>query len=319
MNSKKLVYLGLTTILVISILAMSTAVTSADGRAEKEIHVNKYVDVEVHIDEIHRTVAGYAHYDLGPSFYRNDRDIWHVGSWSDLTADEIAYLDTVTGLSAGIWHYIDMSTQTVATTPFSDYSEEIDRVTTEEIFYEELDPYTVLVTHLFTTTITIKDHIYQLIVKVEDDTGGAVPYVVSSDDSGAERNTFELTQDVYCYAGNLPGSTDVRIYVVANQAVWNDGDELTDVSGGYETETTEGDGSIATTKIWNATLTEGEYDIVVDTKRNGDWNTGEPIDSKVDVGFTAVPEFTTIAIPVAAVLGLVFLFSRRSRHSRRRN
>ncbi|MFV9677553.1 MAG: PEF-CTERM sorting domain-containing protein [Methanosarcinales archaeon] len=32
-----------------------------------------------------------------------------------------------------------------------------------------------------------------------------------------------------------------------------------------------------------------------------------------------IPEFTTIAIPVAAVLGLVFLMSRRSRQSKRRN
>jgi len=146
---------------------------------------------------------------------------------------------------------------------------------------------------------------------------GAVPYVVSSDDSGTERNTFELTQDVYCYAENLPVG-DVDIYVVANKDVWTDGDELTDVSGGNETKTTGSDGSIATTKIWNATLTQGDYDIVVDTNRNGKWNTGEPIDSEVDVGLSAVPEFTTIAIPVAAVLGLVFLVSRRSKHSRRR-
>ena len=32
-----------------------------------------------------------------------------------------------------------------------------------------------------------------------------------------------------------------------------------------------------------------------------------------------IPEFTTIAIPVAAILALVFLMSRRSRHSKRRN
>ena len=110
MNSKKLSYIGLTTILVIFILVMSTAVASADDHAFSEIHVNEYYEVEVHIDEIHRTVAGYAHDDLGPSFYSNDWDTWPVGSWSDLTADEIAYLDTVIGLSASIWHYIDMST-----------------------------------------------------------------------------------------------------------------------------------------------------------------------------------------------------------------
>ena len=137
--------------------------------------------------------------------------------------------------------------------------------------------------------------------------------------TASKRNTFELTEDVYCYAGNISPGEEVHIYVVANKDVWNDGTSLADVSGGYETKTTESDGSIATTKIWNATLTEGEYDIVVDTNRNGKWNTGEPIDNEVDVGFTAVPEFTTIAIPVATILGLVFLMSRRSRHNQRKN
>ncbi len=84
-------------------------------------------------------------------------------------------------MSAGIWHYIDMTTQTVATTPFENYSEKIGIEETEEIIYECLDAYTVLVTHVFTTTVTYKDHCYQLMVKVEDDTEGAVPYVVYSD------------------------------------------------------------------------------------------------------------------------------------------
>ncbi len=148
MNSKKYVYIGLTRILVISILAMSTAVASADDGAMKEIHRWKYEDEEVHIDKIHRTVAGYAHDDLGPSFYSNDCDIWH---------------------------YIGMTPQTVATTLFQDYSEEIGRFTRQEIRYDNIDEYTVLVTHIITTTVTYKDHIYQLIEKVEGDTEGTVP------------------------------------------------------------------------------------------------------------------------------------------------
>jgi len=135
--------------------------------------------------------------------------------------------------------------------------------------------------------------------------------VTSSNAAGIETNTFELSDDVYCYAENLPASTDVDIYVVANKDVWNDGDGLTDVSGVYETKMTGSDGSIANTKIWPAPLTEGEYDIVVDTNQNGKWNTGEPIDSDVDVGFTAIPEFATIAIPVAAIIGLFVLIRRR--------
>ena len=40
MNSKKLMYIGLTMILVISVLAMSTAVASADDRGYQKIHFN---------------------------------------------------------------------------------------------------------------------------------------------------------------------------------------------------------------------------------------------------------------------------------------
>ena len=137
--------------------------------------------------------------------------------------------------------------------------------------------------------------------------------MISCDASGTETNSFDLSEDVYCYAGNLPASTPVDIYVVNNKDDWKEGNTLNDVSGGIETVTGGDDGSIATTKIWSATLTEGEYDIVVDTNRNGEWNPGEPIDSEVDVGFTAVPEFTTIAIPVAAIIGLVFFFNHRKR------
>ena len=107
----------------------------------------------------------------------------------------------------------------------------------------------------------------------------ATPYVVSCDDSGTEQNTFDLSEDVYCFGGNLPASTSVDIYVVYNKDDWEGGDELSDVSGGYETETTGDDGSISTTQLWCSPLTQGSYDIVVDTNRDGEWNEGEPIDS----------------------------------------
>ena len=138
-------------------------------------------------------------------------------------------------------------------------------------------------------------------------------YIVSSDASGAEKDTFDLSESVHCYGGNLPASTPVDIYVVNNKDDWEEGDALTDVSGGYETVTTGDDGSISTTLIWSSPLTQGSYDIVVDTNRNGEWNEGEPIDSWTTTGFEAIPEFTTIAIPVVAIIGLMFLLSRRKR------
>jgi parallel beta-helix repeat protein len=152
------------------------------------------------------------------------------------------------------------------------------------------------------------------------DPSPSVP-VVSCNASGAERNTFDLSEPVYCYAGNLPPNQAVDIYVVPNKA-WAIGDSIGDdvSSDGVNIVSTDDSGNIGITLIWSAQLTAGEYDIVIDVNKNGTLDAGEAIDGLSAVkGFEAVPEFTTIAIPVAAVLGLVFLMSRRSRHSKRKN
>jgi hypothetical protein len=75
----------------------------------------------------------------------------------------------------------------------------------------------------------------------------AIPYVVSSDASGTERNTFDLSENVYCYAGNLPANDPaVDIYVVPNpNKAWSAGDSIgTDVSDGVETVSTDPLGNI---------------------------------------------------------------------------
>jgi len=48
----------------------------------------------------------------------------------------------------------------------------------------------------------------------------------------------------------------------------------------------------------------GNYDVCIDAIDDLDVN---------DAGFETIPEFRTIAIPVGAILGLLFLFSRRKR------
>lgn len=137
-------------------------------------------------------------------------------------------------------------------------------------------------------------------------------YVISSNALGTEKNVFDLSENVYCYAGNLPANTKVKIYVADNKDDWKIGDSLTDVSGGAVPVTTNSSGGIwPSVNIWSSPLTVGKYDIVVDMDKDGYLDEGEPIDSWTTTGFEAIPEFTTIAIPVAAILGLVFLFSRR--------
>jgi hypothetical protein len=141
------------------------------------------------------------------------------------------------------------------------------------------------------------------------------PTVTSSNATGIETNTFGLNENVYCYAENLtPNDPAVDIYVVQDKA-WSVNDSIgSDVSGGIETVSTDDNGNIDVTMIWPAQLTEGMYDIIIDLNQNGTLDAGEPVDDvTLGEGFEAVPEFSTIAIPVVAILGLFFLFSRRKR------
>ena len=149
--------------------------------------------------------------------------------------------------------------------------------------------------------------------QTETITAPTAPYVVSSNAAGIERNTFDLSENVYCYAGNLPHNDPaVNISVVPNKA-WSVGDPIgSDVSGGVETVSTDDSGDIDATLIWPASLTAGNYDIIVDLDQDGYLDAGEPVDDvTLGEGFEAIPEFSTIAIPVAAIMGLLFLFSQR--------
>ena len=134
--------------------------------------------------------------------------------------------------------------------------------------------------------------------------------VTSCDGNGLRKDIFDLSDDVYCKAEGLPPSSYVDIYVVNSKDKWQAGDALNDVSDGVDTSFTGRNGSIFT-KIWGAPLTQGSYDIVIDVNRNGKWDIDEPIDSKVDVGFEAIPEFPTVAIPFFILLLLIFFFHRK--------
>ena len=137
-------------------------------------------------------------------------------------------------------------------------------------------------------------------------------FVISSDNTGTEKNVFDLNEDVYCYAGNLPDNDLVNIYVVPNKA-WSVGDSIgSDVSGGVETVSTDASGEIGVTQIWTALLTAGKYDIIVDVNQDGILDANEPVDGlTMGEGFEAIPEFPTIVLPMAAILGLAFIFQRR--------
>ncbi len=141
------------------------------------------------------------------------------------------------------------------------------------------------------------------------------PMVESSDSSGKKKDTFLEGDEVYAYGGWYNPDKTYDLYIVEDRT-WTNGMPI----GTYKIKTTvstDADGKISPhpTLIWSSTVI-GEYDIIVDVNGNGNYDEGiDPLDD-MDVnnaGFETIPEFTTIAIPVAAILGLLFLFSRRKR------
>lgn len=147
-----------------------------------------------------------------------------------------------------------------------------------------------------------------------------VEIVTSTDQDDNEKDEYYPEDDVWVKATGLSPNTNYKIWIQLNPV--NEGDTLDfdgDPSGTQETVTTDGNGNFEHKQIWSnipsGTSWSVEYDIVVDKQGAGE-GTYNAVDDGLDavacVGFTApIPEFTTIAIPVAAILGLLFLFSRR--------
>ncbi len=149
-----------------------------------------------------------------------------------------------------------------------------------------------------------------------------VPTVNSSDSLGNKKDTFYVGDEVYVYGSGYTPNTHYNISVV-NDTTWFDGKPIpVRVSGTATTVTVNETGFIVNSSlnpasspalIWSYAEI-GKYDIVVDVNGNGTYDAGIDALDDIDVngaGFETIPEFTTIAIPIAIVLGLIFLFHRK--------
>lgn len=139
------------------------------------------------------------------------------------------------------------------------------------------------------------------------------PTIESSDAAGNKKDIFLVGDKVNasgcCYGKNK----NYNLYIVEDR-VWNDGMAISP-SIVDTTVSTDADGNISPhpTLIWPSAEI-GKYDIIVDVNGNGKYdNCTDALDDLDvnDAGFEVIPEFTTIAMPVVAILGLLFLFSRR--------
>lgn len=105
---RKIVFLTM-----ISIILISIAFAGIKKGNIREDNLNVTIQTNTYINnvQVHKVVAGAARVHLGPTFLRNDWDVIISGSWNNLTQDEKNYLDTLEGLSAGVWHYIDVTSK----------------------------------------------------------------------------------------------------------------------------------------------------------------------------------------------------------------
>jgi hypothetical protein len=138
--------------------------------------------------------------------------------------------------------------------------------------------------------------------------------VESADSSGGIKDIFQPGESVYAIGGGYDASTAYDLYIVVD-TTWTDGMDIPDRVADTDTSvTTDASGNIAPgTRIWTSSV-QGKYDIVVDVNVNGRYDAStDALDANIDVGFEAVPEFSTIAIPVASILGLLFFFNHCKR------
>jgi len=129
-----------------------------------------------------------------------------------------------------------------------------------------------------------------------------------------EKDSFLTTEDVYAYIKSTgTGSKTVDIYVEKNRD-WDDGDSLTGAD--KITKTTQTLTGSSTTYhgpylVWSATLTAGDYDIIIDWNQNGKFDSGEKgDDTGHHEGFTvtaAPPSTVSITVTSSPATGSGFV------------
>ncbi|MCK4458238.1 MAG: PEF-CTERM sorting domain-containing protein [Methanosarcinales archaeon] len=148
------------------------------------------------------------------------------------------------------------------------------------------------------------------------------PDIQACKQDGTFATEFLDGEDVYA-RGAGTGGDYVDIYIMKNRDGWTkDSTKLITSYAEYVTVAnnaqidSDGYGFAGSTNpahlIWAGTDTaHGTYDIILDVDQNGYYDGNDDVQDGLGIGFTVVPEFATIAIPVVALLGLVFFMRRK--------
>jgi hypothetical protein len=108
----------------------------------------------------------------------------------------------------------------------------------------------------------------------------------STDSGGVGQDLYHTYETVYATGSGFRPNSEVDVHVVEDRA-WTDGDPIPDdVSGRTETVTTKGDGGLGPADVWAPPVTPGEYDIVFDANRNGQFDAAtDAVDDPNHPGF----------------------------------
>lgn len=131
------------------------------------------------------------------------------------------------------------------------------------------------------------------------------PVAQTANSAGATTSVFNDSQDIYIKGSMFPASRAVNVYIVADKG-WGNGDAIgTDLTGGFQTITTDTSGLLPLTKIWENPLIVGNYDVVADVDGDGlfDYESDAVVGEGV-VGFSVIRECVpTISVPHSFVAG----------------
>lgn len=106
----------------------------------------------------------------------------------------------------------------------------------------------------------------------------------SASPTGAEKNTYSSLDDVFIESGIIcQPAKEVDLYIVDNNDDWQDGDVLDDVRGAPELIVLISS-KIPRRAYWKSP-DAGEYDIVIDCDRDGEYNFGDAVDDFGNIGF----------------------------------
>ena len=135
-----------------------------------------------------------------------------------------------------------------------------------------------------------------------------------------QKDLFDLGETIYVAGTGYSPSTVYDFYIVADEEMWTDGMAIPErVPDTATTVSSNPDGGINPTAVWDNPQTIGNYDIVVDVNSNGEYDVGvDPLDDsdvKVTAGFF-IPEFPPILIlPVLVITTLSAILLKKRRLS----